>query len=62
MTTFEYKVVELQVGAHPRDVQDQLNALGPHGWELVSVTVNSAGWKWLWLKRPANKEIYPGDG
>jgi hypothetical protein len=30
----------------------QLNAMGLGGWELVSVTLNSAGFSTFFLKRP----------
>jgi len=36
------------------DITDlqQLNAMGAGGWELVSVTLNSAGFSSFFLKRP----------
>lgn len=45
---WEYLIVPIHTGL--RDSQDELNALGRDGWEVVSVYGNGA--IWACLKRP----------
>lgn len=58
MTNYEYLVI--QWGGHDRPVaqREQLDTLGAQGWELVSVSLQTAGHSPIvhaYLKRPLAK-------